>query len=179
MTGGSLQIDGLSQEPPSSYLYGPNGWVGVGAGLSVNAEGNLEVSVIPCDYPPYGCNTSVNPYCVTDFTQAWKYCSNLTSFPLLDVSNGTNFSSSWFNCNSLTSFPAGMFDTCSATNFTNTWRFCALNQTSVDNILVSIDTAGQFNGTLGIDNGTSSPPGPAGLAAKANLITRGWTVTTN
>jgi hypothetical protein len=72
-----------------------------------------------------------------------------------------------------------MFDTCLATNFPNAWQNCALDQTSVDNILVSIDTAGQFNGTLGIDNGASSPPGPAGLAAKANLITRGWTVTTN
>jgi hypothetical protein len=72
-----------------------------------------------------------------------------------------------------------MFDTCTATNFSGAWAGCALDETSVDNILISIDTAGQSNGTLGINGGTSAAPGTAGAAAIASLQAKGWTVTTN
>jgi hypothetical protein len=64
-------------------------------------------------------------------------------------------------------------------NFAESWTNCALDQTSVDNILVSLDTAGQNNGTVNIDGGTSSAPGAAGLAAKASLQGKGWNVVTN
>jgi hypothetical protein len=115
----------------------------------------------------------------TNFIQTWGNCESLTTFPPLDLSSGTNFSTAWNSCTSLTSFPAGMFDNCSATNFDDAWFNCALNQASVDNILVSLDTAGQSGGIVGIDGGTSSAPGAAGLAAKASLEAKGWTVTTN
>jgi hypothetical protein len=72
-----------------------------------------------------------------------------------------------------------MFDACLAVDFGYSWQNCALNQTSVDNILVSLDTAGQSNGVVNLNGGTSSAPGTAGLAAKANLIAKGWTVFTN
>jgi hypothetical protein len=72
-----------------------------------------------------------------------------------------------------------MFDTCAATNFTQAWTNCALDQTSVDNILVSLDTAGQSNGTVNIDGGTSAAPSATGLAAKVSLEGKGWTVVTN
>jgi hypothetical protein len=72
-----------------------------------------------------------------------------------------------------------MFDSCLATNFALAWRGCALNQTSVDNILVSLDTAGQSNGIVSIQFGTSAAPSATGLAAKASLEGKGWTVTTN
>jgi hypothetical protein len=72
-----------------------------------------------------------------------------------------------------------VFDNCLATNFTNAWQSCALSQESVDNILVSLDTAGQSNGVVNLDGGTSSAPGTAGLAAKASLQAKGWTVITN
>jgi len=72
-----------------------------------------------------------------------------------------------------------MFDACPATNFTNAFVGCALSQTSVDNILVSIDTAEQINGTLNITGGTSSAPSATGLAAKTSLEGKGWTVTVN
>jgi len=115
----------------------------------------------------------------TNFYQAWANCSSLTSFPSVNVSAGTNFSYTWYNCPSLTSFPANMFDTCTATNFTNAFLNCALSQTSVNNILISIDTAGQSGGTLNINGGTSATPSGAGITAKNNLIAKGWTVTTN
>jgi hypothetical protein len=115
----------------------------------------------------------------TDFGRAWMSCSGLTSFPALNLSNGTNFVSSWYNCTQLATFPANMFNTCSATDFTFAWLNCGLTRTSVDNILISLDTAGQSNGIVNLDGGTSSSPGPAGLAAKASLEAKGWTVTVN
>ena len=115
----------------------------------------------------------------TIFAGTWQNCNSLTSFPLLNVSNGANFGYAWYNCNSLTSFPAGMFNSCSATDFTSAWQNCALNQTSVDNILVSLNTAGRSNGTVDLNGGTSAAPGATGLAAKASLQAKGWTVTTN
>jgi len=185
------------------------------------------VLVWPCDRPPYNCRTDVNTFCVTDFTEAWdgcteltifpqldtssgvifknawSFCWGLTSFPLIDTSNGVNFDSAWANCSGLISFPSvdfssglyfdsawngctslvdfppNMFDTCAATQFTYAWSGCALSQSSVDNILVSLDVAGQSNGRVNIDFGTSSPPGPAGLAAKAALQAKYWYVFTN
>ncbi len=110
------------------------------------------------------------------FTGTWQGCTGLTSFPALNFDNGTIFEATWFNCTSLVDFPANMFDNCTATNFNLAWRGCALSSQSVDNILVSLDTAGQSNGTVLIDQGTNSYPGAAGLAAKTSLEARGWTV---
>lgn len=258
---GSVQTAGSTPSEPSAYLYGSNGFVGLGTGLQLGPNGELEqgggyiyctpqYSYLPVTYPPYGCNTEVNTAGVSDFTEAWSGCNelenlpcvdtssgtvfnstwyscySLTSFPLLDVSSGTNFVGAWYSCTSLTSFPllnvssgtdfygawhsctsltsfppldfssgtdfdyawsdcsslttfpAGMFDSCLATNF-NAWTGCALSQTSVDNILVSLDIAGQSNGIVNFAAGSSSAPGPAGLAAKASLEGKGWSVVTN
>ena len=221
---GSVQTTGSVPSEPSALLYGSNGFVGVGAGLQINAGGDIEA--LSCDLPPYYCNTAVNPHCVADFSQAWRACPSLITFPPLDTSSGTNFSFAWYGCTylstfytldtssgvdfsfswantnlspfppldfssaeyfiaawqqctNLTTFPAGVFDNCSATNFQNAWSVCSLNQTSVDNILVSIDTAGESNGTLGINGGMSSAPSATGLAAKLSLQGKGWTVSTN
>ena len=59
---------------------------------------------------------------VTSFRQAWRGCTNLTSFPLLNTSSGTNFDAAWYGCNSLTSFP--LIDTSSGTNFSFAWYGC-------------------------------------------------------
>jgi len=116
---------------------------------------------------------------VTTFTSAWQNCSGLTSFPALNFSSGLIFNLTWSGCSNLASFPSNVFDSCAASDFTNAFVTCALNQTSVDNILVSIDTAGQINGTLNMTGGTSSAPSAVGLAAKASLEGKGWTVTVN
>jgi hypothetical protein len=77
-----------------------------------------------------------------------------------------------------------MFDTCPATNFTNCWLNNALDETGVDNILVSINKAREDgfsgpNGTLTISGGTNATPGAAGQAAADALRADGWTVTLN
>lgn len=116
----------------------------------------------------------------TDFYRTWYNCFALTSFPALTFNtNVESFFDSWRNCSALTTFPANMFNNTSCLDFSGSWVGCALNQTSVDNILVSINMAGTSNGTLHIFGGTSAAPGAPGLAAKAALIARGWTVITN
>jgi len=330
---GSIQTDGSEPSEPSTYLYGPNGFVGLGTGLEIGPDGSLQQGDgyiyctpaypdLPPTVPPYSCNTEVNTTGVVDFTDAWrncdaitqfpcvdssavtdfsyawygcdnlisfppintssgenftyswaysglhtfpridvsnavdltgtwescssltsfpnleissvtyfyytwsgcsglssfpsintssinyfgsaweyctslssfpfldtslgnsfsntwKGCTSLSSFPLLDTSSGTLFYSTWAYCSSLTSFPAGMFNNCLAIDFYFAWKDCSLNQTSIDNILVSLNTAGQSGGIVHLNGGTSATPGAAGLAAKASLQARGWTVLTN
>jgi hypothetical protein len=59
----------------------------------------------------------------TNFQAAWYNCAGLTSFPLLDTSSGTNFQGAWTGCSSLTSFP--LVDTSSVTNFQGAWNGCS------------------------------------------------------
>ena len=113
------------------------------------------------------------------FDGTWAGCEALSSFPALNLSSGVNFWSTWSDCTGLINFPANMFDNCQTNYFPNTWFNCALSQQSVDNILVSLDTSGKTDGSVNINGGTSSPPGEAGLAAKASLESKGWTVLVN
>lgn len=111
---------------------------------------------------------------VTTFETAFSGC-NFTTFPSLDLSSGTKFEKTWQSNSNLLNFPANMFDNSPATNYTRAFRSTNLSQTSIDNILVSIDTAGQNNGTFEQTGG--STPSATGLAAIASLVTKGWTVT--
>jgi len=56
---------------------------------------------------------------------------------------------------------------------------CSLDQTTVDNIINETDANGVLNGTLNLSGGTNSAPSGASSTALANLISKGWTVTTN
>jgi len=114
-----------------------------------------------------------------NFHAAWMECTSLATFPNVTFPVGANFNRAWLNCSSLSTFPANAFDTCTATDYYLAWNNCALSQTSVDDILVSIDASAQINGVVSLDGGTSSTPGTAGLAAKLSLQSKGWTVITN
>ena len=122
---------------------------------------------------------------VTNFTNVWRQCSSLTSFPLLDVSSGTNFTASWQSCTSLTSFPANFFDvtgTLVSTAFTDAFLDCALTATSIENILTSLVTNGQSSITLTLSGGTNAGAAtwtPAAVAAYYTLLERGWTIALN
>ncbi len=59
----------------------------------------------------------------TNFTYTWQENSSLTSFPLLDFSSATNLSSAWQSCTGLTSFP--LINTSSCTRLSNTWNTCS------------------------------------------------------
>lgn len=59
-------------------------------------------------------------------------------------------------------------------------RYLPLDQVAVDQILEDMVNNGVTGGYLRIDGtGTASPSNPGGLALKATLISRGWTVVTN
>jgi len=128
----------------------------------------------------YGCNSLtsfplIDTSSSTSFDRAWYNCNSLTSFPLLDTSSSTNFYQTWNGCNSLTSFPASFFDNCLATNFTNAFITTNLSQTSIDGILVSINSNNTRNGTFNQSGG--SAPSATGEAAITAMRSRGWTVT--
>ena len=59
----------------------------------------------------------------TNFYRCWEGCSNLTSFPQLDLHNGTYFHSAWYGCKSLTSFP--QLDLSNGSSFYSAWGFCS------------------------------------------------------
>lgn len=141
-------------------------------------------SVIYLDSTWYSCSglTSFPLIDTSDVTMAfsaWQYCSGLTSFPLLNTSSWEDATRAWAYCSKLANFPANMFDTCPCTLFANAFLNCALTQTSVDNILISIAKAKTSTGTLNITGGTSSAPSSLGIEAIIELQYRNWTVTTN
>jgi len=120
----------------------------------------------------------INTSAGTTFQQAWFGCTSLTSFPLIDTSAGTSFNQTWRDCRSLTSFPANAFDNVSGGNFNNAFANTRLNQTSIDNILVSIVTSGISAGTRVFNqSGGSAPSVGTGQPAIDTLRSRGWTVT--
>lgn len=78
----------------------------------------------------YGCSNlvsvagSLDDYPrVTNFTNAFRGCSGLTSFPLIDTSNVTILDNAFRGCSGLTSFPA--IDTSKVINFSNAWFSCS------------------------------------------------------
>ena len=110
----------------------------------------------------------------TNFRSSWQNCPSLTSFPLIDVSSGTDFVNSWLSCSSLISFPANFFDNCLATGFGNAFFNTDLSQASIDGILVSINSNGTSNGKF--DQSGGSAPSATGEAAITALRGRGWTI---
>jgi hypothetical protein len=124
----------------------------------------------------------INTAAGTNFQSAWNGCSSLTSFPLINTAAGTNFQQAWNGCSSLADFPAAMFNSCQATNFSAAWQSCALTAQSIENILVSINTANTSNGNLTLSGGTnanSSTWSTAANNAYIALVSRGWTITQN
>ena len=111
----------------------------------------------------------------TFFGRAWQDCSSLTSFPLIDTSSGTSFFAAWQGCSSLTSFPANFFDGCATTFFNFAFENTSLSQTSIDGILVSLNSNNTSNGTFNQSGG--SAPSATGEAAIDAMRSRGWTIT--
>ena len=127
-----------------------------------------------------GCSSltsfpSINTSSGTLFNEAWFGCTSLTSFPLIDTSSSTDFKYAWTNCSSLATFPANAFDNNIATNYSFAFLNTALTATSIDDILVSLDTNGVSNGTFTQSGGQA--PSATGEAAIDSLVGKGWTIT--
>lgn len=93
--------------------------------------------------------------------------------------SGVGANSMFLNCTQLTTFPPNVFDGCTCVAFREAFLNCALTATSVNNILVSIESCGTSNGHLDLNGGTSAAPTGDGITAKNALIARGWIVNTN
>jgi hypothetical protein len=127
----------------------------------------------------------------TNFQQCWRLCTQLTSFPVLDFDAAvglasdtqniiSGFRAAWQNCSALADFPANLFDNTTCTRYLDAFNGCALTATSIENILVSINTANTSNGNLSLEGGTNAVK--TSWTANANtaydaLVARGWTIT--
>jgi len=132
-----------------------------------------------------GCdNMILNATDVGNFGSAtnfekFMFTANITgtSFPLIDTSSATRFDNA-FRQTRIPNFPANLFDDCTAINFANAFLDTILSQQSIDNILVSLDVAGQSGGTFYQSGG--SAPSSVGIAAANRLAdptTKQWTIT--
>lgn len=81
-----------------------------------------------------------------------------------------NASLTTLNISSLVKIPNGQY---------MYWTGNAFSQATVDHILVRMVATNAINCNLDLSQGTSSAPTATGLADKATLEGRGWTVTTN
>jgi hypothetical protein len=94
--------------------------------------------------------------------------------------NNVGFQNAWLNCTQLADFPPNLFDSTIATRYLNAFSNCALTAASIENILVSINTANTSNGTLTLSGGTNATKSTWTTAANTAydaLIARGWTIT--
>jgi hypothetical protein len=131
----------------------------------------------------------INTAAGTNFYRAWNGCLSLTAFPALnfDAAVGlasttalTGFRDTWLSCAALADFPANLFDNTPCTQYVNAFNGCALTATSIENILVSINTANTSDGNLSLSGGTNAVK--TTWTANANtaydaLVARGWTIT--
>ena len=113
----------------------------------------------------------------TNFSNAWRECSSLTSFPIINTSSGTIFTLAWFGCSSLTSFPANCFDSVKGGSFSDAFSGTNLTQASIDGILASLVTSGIATGTRVFGQSGGSAPSAAGEESITTLRSRGWAVT--
>jgi hypothetical protein len=144
----------------------------------------------------FGCSSLtsfplINTAAGTNFSVAWQDCTSLTAFPALDFdaavglasddsNTNTGFRRAWNGCTSLADFPANLFDNTTCTRYLDAFINCALTAQSIENILVSINTANTSNGNLGLSGGTNAVK--TSWTANANtaydaLVARGWTIT--
>lgn len=99
---------------------------------------------------------------VKDFTDFWYNLSSLTSFPLIDTSNGEIFLQAWRNCNKLTTFPA--LDFSKAKSLRYAWAYCSnlstfpvIDTSNVTNFSHSWDNCSKLTEfpALNMGNGTN------------------------
>lgn len=109
----------------------------------------------------------------TNFSAAWRGCPALTSFPALDVSSGTNFQNAWRDCGSIPTFSTRSFDLLS--DGTDIFLSSTLSTADYSAILIYIEANNPNNNVT--FHGGSSKYNAGAAAARAALVSRGWTIT--
>jgi hypothetical protein len=106
----------------------------------------------------------------------------ITSVLTLDFSNVTTLKNA-YRGSALTTVPAGYLDDANTNDMNRMFEDCAIDQTGVDNALVSVaamaDNYSVSNGEFSIHGGTNAVPSATGLVAKSELEALGWTVEVN
>ena len=205
----AVKLDTTGSYRPYYYLNGNEDQI---TAVLIDASANLGTNLFGAfaganNMTSFSCPSSVTAT-VTSFQRAFWVCSSLTSFPVIDTSNGTifertwrqsgltsfpsldfssatTFSAAWYNCQSLATIPSGLFNstgTLAANAFSAAFAICALTAQSIENILTSLDTNGASNITLGLDGGTNAAKSTWTSAANTaydNLVTKGWTISYN
>jgi hypothetical protein len=133
---------------------------------------------------------------VTSVYNSWLNCLSLESFSI-ELPSVISAREAWRGCSSLTDFSADVFTNWNPSSilsgvFNNTWDGCSsLTAQSVENILTSIDTSGQYATDTGASGGTAladpvididyngDPLSAATTTAITNLKGKGWGITIN
>lgn len=112
---------------------------------------------------------------------AWQESSIATfGTPLNNSFDLGRFDHAWSGCRHLTTFPANVFDNNTGTGYYRAFNDTSLGYASIENIVVSIDTAGVSNGALGLTNFSGLKPHSNWTAAAktslSNLLSKGWSI---
>lgn len=169
----------------------------------------LAVSLLPMtdnifDRSFYGCNNLVSVAgtindSVSTTSRAFLQCNTLTSFSVdlpsslinmdqmfnnciltgweSNIPSGVTNMSQCFRSNNLTAWASSLPANC--LSYSRAWEGNALDQTSVDFIIVDIESNGTSSGLIGLNAGTNATPSAIGQAATDALRARGWTVSLN
>lgn len=130
----------------------------------------------------YGCSklnsqVIINAPNTITLQSFFQNCTTLNVLPIFNTPNVTNVSDMFNGCTAFNKDVSTMLDWSKVTNMT---RFmfgkssANYSATYYDKLLIALDAGGQSNVTLGM--GTIKHTS-AGLAAKNNLIAKGWTIT--
>lgn len=135
----------------------------------------------------------------TSMYRYWYNRDDIIEFGSATMTTVQTFSEAWRNCSGMTTFPANVFDSWSPANvsdnpFSLTWDACtSMTAESVENILVSLDTSGVWptsdagsggtlrpNRTIHVDyNVSTGSITSATSSAITNLKARSWIININ
>ena len=119
----------------------------------------------------------INTAKVRNFLHTWRGCSKLTSFPSISLAEatGTGLSDTWRDCTSLSDFPSEIFEGIGVNRFDRTFMNTDLSKSSIDKILLAIDSNENSNGIFFQSGG--SAPSITGTKAIDRLRGRDWDIT--
>jgi hypothetical protein len=110
-----------------------------------------------------------------DSGAGWRSYGN-SYFPWIDTRNGINFAIAWRDCSPMYDFP--LLDFGMGQDFHETWMNCVnLTPQSTENILVALDAGGKAGLTTHVGRCPYETWTDVAKAAYDSLITKGWSIT--
>ena len=132
----------------------------------------------------YGCSNltitatdaaTANTGSVTSFSYAWRSCTGLTNFPLIDTHAGTDFSYAWCGCTGLNGYAFPTLNMRAITSGANCFSGVTLQTAAYSNII--IDMALGVTNNVTFHGGDSHYNAGAATAHDVLTVTRTWTIT--